>query len=230
MPGKVLAVQGRFIPAYAGNALALQAILRFSTVHPRIRGERGGVTVVQATSVRFIPAYAGNAGRVWSVWGSAPVHPRIRGERAFGLAWDILCSGSSPHTRGTRDFTVSEFCGPRFIPAYAGNAGPMATTDRPAAVHPRIRGERWRACRRSWPVSGSSPHTRGTHDDGRAVQILIRFIPAYAGNAARSMPSCRPETVHPRIRGERSHGVSGSATVAGSSPHTRGTLLPASDE
>ena len=35
--------------------------LDWTTVHPRIRGERGGVTVVQAASVRFIPAYAGNA-------------------------------------------------------------------------------------------------------------------------------------------------------------------------
>ena len=51
----------------------------------------------------------------------------------------------------------------------------------------------------------------------------MRFIPAYAGNAWVPYASGSSNTVHPRIRGERSSTSIMTAARAGSSPHTRGT-------
>ena len=195
----------RFIPAYAGNASSACGQRSCSPVHPRIRGERlnqphasarrygssphtRGTLLESTTRLkqnRFIPAYAGNAARgIWSgpCW---PVHPRIRGERT---PWDSCCwavVGSSPHTRGTHSQAAAVCAGKRFIPAYAGNARWWCRRQRALTVHPRIRGERlrlvgdWRA-----PV-GSSPHTRGTPQEGEKHGRIQRFIPAYAGNAPR---------------------------------------------
>ena len=52
---------------------------------------------------------------------------------------------------------------------------------------------------------------------------VCRFIPAYAGNAARA---CRPgcaRSVHPRMRGERIDDITFLIRTVGSSPHARGT-------
>ena len=96
-----------------------------------------------------------------------------------------MLAGSSPHTRGTHPVGLVLLGRRRFIPAYAGNALPSCGSMRRQTVHPRIRGERlrlvgdWRA-----PV-GSSPHTRGTPQEGEKHGRIQRFIPAYAGNAPR---------------------------------------------
>ena len=115
---------GRFIPAYAGNAHMLKLMECESPVHPRIRGERFRCTFSSRNSCgssphtrgtldpgrrapgrhRFIPAYAGNAAVSVGLDAARSVHPRIRGERAHGRC-SILGQ-------------------PRFIPAYAGNAYP----------------------------------------------------------------------------------------------------------
>ena len=49
---------------------------------------------------------------------------------------------------------------------------------------------------------GSSPLARGTHGDHRGVLVLLRFIPARAGNTAPRSVRSAPLTVHPRSRGE----------------------------
>ena len=153
------------------------------------------------------------------------VHPRIRGER-LDHPWGGGCgSGSSPHTRGTRLRAQLVRPGLRFIPAYAGNAAPGHTRRWTVPVHPRIRGERiWTTAIFDTPT-GSSPHTRGTLERHRRLLGLFRFIPAYAGNAHESGTRRCADSVHPRIRGERSGFGSRTPAGNGSSPHTRGTLV-----
>ena len=132
----------RFIPAYAGNARRTPSLRRRATVHPRIRGERaanhygdkkrGGSSphtrgtrpsgVQNRPYKRFIPAYAGNARGPARQQTPPSVHPRIRGERSSSPASSGSYVGSSPHTRGTLPSWSCAPCGPRFIPAYAGNA------------------------------------------------------------------------------------------------------------
>ena len=213
----------RFIPAYAGNALALHAGTSSAAVHPRIRGERrvcvascsttfgssphtrGTHQRIHSTAAasRFIPAYAGNASWVQSLNPQASVHPRIRGERPRLQSTGPLVSGSSPHTRGTLRYRSCCSTTGRFIPAYAGNARnpQFAPVQRP--VHPRIRGERERYNDSDVLNVGSSPHTRGTPAPTPAHRLPGRFIPAYAGNARAGKVDQIPDSVHPRIRGER---------------------------
>ena len=131
----------RFIPAYAGNTTSLMGITCTPSVHPRIRGEHVGGRVLSSFTtgssphtrgtlqqpvdvgqyLRFIPAYAGNTRSRCARWPSASVHPRIRGEHAYASAENKITSGSSPHTRGTRQQRLPLRADERFIPAYAGN-------------------------------------------------------------------------------------------------------------
>ncbi len=128
----------------------------------------------------------------------------MRGERlpCPDQAWPHL--GSSPHARGTLLGKNPQRAIERFIPACAGNAASALSPSWPASVHPRIRGERGNACGFPSVSGGSSPHTRGTPAADDPMTALVRFIPAYAGNARSAIPR---------------HGA-----VCGSSPHTRGTL------
>ncbi len=70
-------------------------------------------------------------------------------------------------------------------------------------VHPRWRGERFRA-------------------DAASFQAPW-FIPAGAGNASSCHAPARPAAVHPRWRGERSHQQKQRVHYGGSSPLARGT-------
>ena len=177
--------------------------MRGLTVHPRIRGERQPLSRQYSSAAgssphtrgthdprraawrrcRFIPAYAGNALALHAGTSSAAVHPRIRGERRVCVASCSTTFGSSPHTRGTHQRIHSTAAASRFIPAYAGNACPHPCPPAARPVHPRIRGERRSVESSTKKQSGSSPHTRGTLVLERSIRSLIRFIPAYAGNA-----------------------------------------------
>ena len=116
-----------------------------SAVHPRTRGEQRGQapysnvwtgssphtrgtvasTWICEVAFRFIPAHAGNSPRLSVFINSAPVHPRTRGEQTY-LAVRRQCkTGSSPHTRGTGEITLTCTCYDRFIPAHAGNSLPI---------------------------------------------------------------------------------------------------------
>ena len=96
-----------------------------------------------------------------------------------------MLAGSSPHTRGTHPVGLVLLGRRRFIPAYAGNALPSCGSMRRQTVHPRIRGERINNVRNIECFNGSSPHTRGTPQEGEKHGRIQRFIPAYAGNAPR---------------------------------------------
>ncbi len=111
----------------------------------------------------------------------------------------------------------------RFIPAGAGNTAPVPTGVRARTVHPRGRGEHPGASAATLALFGSSPRARGTPRLLHARSVLLRFIPAGAGNTARHAlrPAARP--VHPRGRGEHLHTSAYTPNAAGSSPRARGT-------
>ncbi|STH89086.1 Domain of uncharacterised function (DUF2825) [Escherichia coli] len=70
---------------------------------------------------------------------------------------------------------------------------------------------------------GLSPLARGTHERGTPGRLIVRFIPAGAGNSATRWQSSYPTTVYPRWRGELLIRSSYSAPLAGLSPLARGT-------
>ena len=151
-------------------------------VHPRVRGEHVGGSVVvghddgpspRARGTRYphsasrrcgrsIPACAGNTPRGRRTWACRAVHPRVRGEHKVYSSQVSKETGPSPRARGT--------------------PGRASRRRRRRPVHPRVRGE---------------------HAAGLIQPIEVqRSIPACAGNtAAASLALCRI-TVHPRVRGE----------------------------
>ena len=186
---------------------------------------RGTLAVVplDPVVVRFIPACAGNALSADAQGRPGTVHPRIRGERRAERGRTGSLGGSSPHARGTLSEQTAYGLNPRFIPACAGNAHRWATLLREAAVHPRMRGERFEHPLLGGFNLGSSPHARGTPERRWPTCRLHRFIPACAGNAGEPGIWTRSMTVHPRMRGERSTVRRADLAIAGSSPHARGT-------
>ena len=76
----------------------------------------------------------------------------------------------------------------------------------------------------AWPLrAGSSPRSRGTLRKGLLRDDEDRFIPALAGNVARTSTHGRGAAVHPRARGERYTSAPGTWYTTGSSPRSRGT-------
>ncbi|SUD58844.1 Domain of uncharacterised function (DUF2825) [Ectopseudomonas oleovorans] len=195
-------LQIRFIPAGAGNTNWSREVQRFSSVHPRWRGEhrlgqtlpplshgssplaRGTLStaMVKVTAERFIPAGAGNTKNISHSIRSTTVHPRWRGEHIGHDARRPFRAGSSPLARGTRSLRFAILAAIRFIPAGAGNTAQARFDTANGTVHPRWRGEH------SWAP--------------QIVPLGVRFIPAGAGNTSRADQGCLFQPVHPRWRGE----------------------------
>ena len=69
---------------------------------------------------------------------------------------------------------------------------------------------------------GSSPHTRGLHDEIRKAYRGGWIIPAHAGFTFGGAPSSGWARDHPRMRGVYGARASTASWNAGSSPHARG--------
>jgi len=92
-------------------------------------------------------------------------------------------------------------------------------------VHPRGCGERFLCFILGLQAVGSSPRVRGTLFSNSLAFIVLRFIPAGAGNAGVTAFKSFFVAVHPRGCGERFSGSGFCVCLGGSSPRVRGTLL-----
>ena len=196
---------GGIIPAYAGNTATDVYQAFFTKDHPRIRGEHDGREHRDDHDGGIIPAYAGNTVKLG--------------------AWKQEHKGSSPHTRGTRKTWCRRREGrwdhPRIrgehspssraqisvmgiIPAYAGNTSPVSAEHGiPTGSSPHTRGTPT-PLRASTAWAWDHPRIRGEHArQGHALRERVGIIPAYAGNTRMSSWML--------------------TSIAGSSPHTRGT-------
>ena len=216
-------LQGRFIPARAGNTYSTIDMRSFATVHPRACGEHGeghpgffahcgSSPRVRGTPQnhrdhdgfdRFIPARAGNTIAGTSEVTVVGVHPRACGEHTLRIIAIRAGAGSSPRVRGTRHHSDGRRACRRFIPARAGNTQVARLQHRLSAVHPR-----------AW---------RGTHHHHPRRGQQCRFIPARAGNTKRTRLSAIPSPVHPRACGEHLEQARDTVFDNGSSPRVRGT-------
>ena len=169
------------IPAYAGSTRLRTTRRRWRGDHPRIRGEhakqalntvygkgssphtRGALALASHAigSSGIIPAYAGSTRDVPCVCQTPSDHPRIRGEHRHKGEKHAFQTGSSPHTRGAREFVDRERFPARIIPAYAGSTCRRHRRWRHQWDHPRIRGEHLPEPGFDVGQAGSSPHTRG---------------------------------------------------------------------
>ncbi len=172
----------RFIPAHAGNRLALLSWAMPCAVHPRACGEQmthlrpidaapGSSPRMRGTAVmdafrhrvgRFIPAHAGNRRSGTDRGCYCSVHPRACGEQFSSASRTMPVVGSSPRMRGTAHRRRHHGNAVRFIPAHAGNSHRCRSSSNPFPVHPRACGEQYPRRRMMSTDDGSSPRMRGT--------------------------------------------------------------------
>ena len=73
---------------------------------------------------------------------------------------------------------------------------------------------------------GSSPLTRGKPDEDRVFGEYNGLIPAHAGKTDEANTDSEGDEAHPRSRGENSSDATPAKDSVGSSPLTRGKLIP----
>ena len=111
----------------------------------------------------------------------------------------------------------------RFIPASAGNTLKNRFEASSHSVHPRVCGEHMVAGVLTLDTTGSSPRLRGTPSWYDSDILLLRFIPASAGNTTQRDHQVQGKPVHPRVCGEHWTMPTSPAPSRGSSPRLRGT-------
>ena len=132
------------------------------------------------------------------------VYPRWRGELNIGNGFAAAASGLSPLARGTQSCVNSRRLHWRFIPAGAGNTDYQKTYWNFYAVYPRWRGEHHSTSEHKPGCVGLSPLARGTLTGLWIARLLLRFIPAGAGNTQPLRSARWRLSVYPRWRGEHS--------------------------
>ena len=191
----------RLIPAHAGKTSRGVAASRGPSAHPRSRGEniprpirarqpRGSSPLTrgkprfggdESVSRGLIPAHAGKTVDPCACGGVDEAHPRSRGENRDQLSVEGGGLGSSPLTRGKPGACPN--CSPagRLIPAHAGKTLCRTRPAKPAAAHPRSRGENSTSSTSSLTLHGSSPLTRGKPHRTVGRPGPPGLIPAHAG-------------------------------------------------
>ena len=90
------------------------------------------------------------------------------------------------------------------------------------SAHPRSRGENYTLMSRVRVSTGSSPLTRGKHDEPHPRHRHLRLIPAHAGKTLSDQYVVPGQWAHPRSRGENALDSRRWSWEKGSSPLTRG--------
>ena len=152
----------RFIPACAGTGDHPGLTIAALSVHPRVCGDRFGVshqTIAHHGSSprvrgqarccrcchwchRFIPACAGTGQVPAAEVIHFTVHPRVCGDRKRRPTWPTGDPGSSPRVRGQGRRPRDESNRSRFIPACAGTGSTRKRGFLSQPVHPRVCGDR----------------------------------------------------------------------------------------
>ena len=218
--------RGGLIPAHAGKTR--HASMRFEVVAGSSPLTRGKPPRALAYPRRdgLIPAHAGKTAQVCVGHFRCPAHPRSRGENTTESARSQARRGSSPLTRGKHDGPHRGIRRVRLIPAHAGKTlwGRFPPPVPPA--HPRSRGENPTYMGALTVAPGSSPLTRGKPDLAARRGSSPRLIPAHAGKTLHPDARRPAQQAHPRSRGENPGRLAIHDTAVGSSPLTRGKLLP----
>ena len=132
--------------------------------------------------------------------------------------------GSSPLTRGKRDFVRDELGCVGLIPTHAGKTSSSHCTKITRRAHPRSHGENSPQKSFVSGVTGSSPLTQGKRRCIDPVPETVGFIPTHAGKTSSSSCITGLSPAHPHSRGENSAMLKHRDITGGSSPLTRGKL------
>ncbi len=132
-------------------------------------------------TARIIPAHAGQTTETGACTRLAPDHPRACGANKHGVSHMKQECGSSPRMRGKREHRRRDQQVQRIIPAHAGQTRGPRMECRRGPDHPRACGANgiWR---KPGDVQyGSSPRMRGKPCFFGCLPVMLRIIPAHAG-------------------------------------------------
>ena len=178
-----------------------------------------------AGGARIIPAHAGQTCACPSRPRAWTDHPRACGANVGFAPIHVPLCGSSPRMRGKRRFAQHVPVAGRIIPAHAGQTSPCPRQQTTPSDHPRACGANggWGA----WTAraTGSSPRMRGKLSDDPHGIILLRIIPAHAGQTPAQLWMDSLTADHPRACGANVILHLQYATGVGSSPRMRGKLI-----
>ena len=134
----------------------------------------------------LIPARAGTTAVAIVKDSRNGAHPRSRREHRHSAALPRCDPGSSPLTRGTRQYLGYRQYAPRLIPARAGNIAPLLVNAAATWAHPRSHGEHVGSMPRDVNDLGSSPLARGTlHRYSVTVLVAMHWNPAALSTSSR---------------------------------------------
>ena len=202
----------RITPAYAGKSPGDENRQDAARDHPRVCGEkkiansdelavegspprmRGKVLKnrVKSGQPRITPAYAGKSDALGCHGPPPPDHPRVCGEKLCRLSFRVGLRGSPPRMRGKGSSCAAERQTLRITPAYAGKS---QVSELPVIVgrdHPRVCGEKSRACASAASAAGSPPRMRGKVPSVDKFGELLGITPAYAGKRLKRSRSTVP--------------------------------------
>ena len=175
---------GRLIPTHAGKTWLGPPWPWRRGAHPHSRGEnfwgghmsgasagsspltRGKLDTLSLVGWRLglIPTHAGKTHANEVFIFRLPAHPHSRGENARIRLLRSRRAGSSPLTRGKQLIFYLAPHPPRLIPTHAGKTHGQCARASLHRAHPHSRGENHCQYRSGYPLSGSSPLTRGKRD------------------------------------------------------------------
>ena len=247
MRGKPVARQypigrGRIIPAHAGQTNRPRGIRGQGADHPRacganssarrisgashgssprMRGKRVRVLLELGVN-RIIPAHAGQTIAPRYQQTMCPDHPRACGANRQKKLPTPRQNGSSPRMRGKRRLLFVFHCFLRIIPAHAGQTRFSPRAAGHTSDHPRACGANGVDALWDKLKDGSSPRMRGKPVRCVVDIVVLRIIPAHAGQTPCDERERRSRTDHPRACGANNDFPSNDSDPEGSSPRMRG--------
>ena len=165
---------------YGENLLGVKYLLPEDGSSPRIRGESGPGTIINANN-RIIPA---NTGRIQGQQGKLcddRDHPREYGENDARLEAEAQEEGSSPRIRGELLAPAAIVPLRGIIPANTGRIRLSAAPRVRLQDHPREYGENAKRTTRGYRLGGSSPRIRGESVTKEVTPFRLGIIPANTG-------------------------------------------------
>ena len=232
----------RSIPAPAGEPLGEASLMPLREVYPRACGGtvRGGLCLRAGCGLsprlrgnrlpepgagerrRSIPAPAGEPGNYPRGTIPAWVYPRACGGTLRRPKQLHLLPGLSPRLRGNRNRLHPRGHLRRSIPAPAGEPQRSTGPTPPDPVYPRACGGTVCNVTHPDPAAGLSPRLRGNQSHDVGTGLVVRSIPAPAGEPA-PRPHHPPRLrVYPRACGGTTESMRRSTSSRGLSPRLRG--------
>ena len=128
--------------------------------------------------------------------------------------------------RGKRDFSGGSLARRGSIPACAGETGDIQIYRDEGEVYPRVCGGNGRCATPKKTGGGLSPRVRGKHPIPQCDVVLVRSIPACAGETAAGVMATPVGEVYPRVCGGNCRHCSKRKWARGLSPRVRGKQIP----